>query len=512
MPNSPETEFTKVKQASFLEAFQEAANRKPSYPVLVYEGRYFSYRSIDQMSSSLSEFLVSRGCEPGSRVGILLPMSPQYLISLLGALKSGAIPVNFGSLKNSEYHSISTDQRNDWLIIKSDSDIIPERGEKVITARIGDLMNFIKGIQTDGHHNNQPPGFVSRLIDIILEKPREKDHGKIQGKEAIGFLSYGISGEPNVIDFNGGALCERALTALGRITGTGSVFRNASCIPPASPEGFILSVLMPVMSTGYSIFPSSPDPGIRIFKIADTYNANFITLFPEIISKLKEIEYPNRDRIRGIISTGLEFNSSLFSNIASRNNFRIFYFFGIPELMGMTHCMELSSDSLGRLLPLDKGETKVESESGVDSNPEGEKGPTVTGNNEESIMSGEFGIKASIDTDGSIGDIKVERDIAIIIGRHTSRCFIEKSAGTIPGVLEFVADFKEITPGIRKIVFYCVKDDRRADEKRVISYLNGKLSQHNLPSEIIWKHDIPRSISGQVLRNLLIENSDRVNT
>ncbi len=497
MPTSPETGSTNLKQATFLEAFQDAANRKPSYPVLVYDGRYFSYRNIDQMSSSLSEFLVSRGYGSGSRVGILLPMSPQYLISVLGVLKSGAVPVNLGSLKESEYQSLSTVQRNDWLIMKSDSDIIPERGEKVITARIGDLMNFTKGIQTDGHQNNQPPGFVSRLIDIILEKPREKDHGRIQGEETIGFLSYGINGEPNILDFHGNALYDRASSALNRITGPGSVFRNASCIPPASPEGFILSVLMPVLSTGYSIFPSSPDPGIRIFKIADTYNANFITLFPEIISKIKEIEYPNRDRIRGIISAGMDLDTSLFSDFASRNNFRIFYFFGPPEMMGITHCMEFPGDSQRKLLPLNKGDTRDEDESG---------------DNSESMMSSGLGIKARMNTDGSIEDIKLERDIAVIMGRHTSRCFIERSTGKIPGVSEFVVDFKEITQGIRKIVIYCVKEDRRTDEKKVASYLNRKLSMHNVPSEIVWKSDIPRSISGQVLRNLLIDSGDRINT
>ena len=506
MPDSPETENAEKKQKSFLEAFQEAADRKPSYPVLVFDGRYFSYRSIDQMSSSLAEFLSSKGCGSDSRVGILLPMSPQYLISVLGILKSGAVPVNMGSLRNSEYAALSDVQKNDWIIIKSDSDIIPARGEKVITARIGDLMNFTRAMQTDGHQNNRPPGFVSRLIDIILDKPRGKETGG-SGEEKIGFLSYDTSGSPFFPEFTGNELCARASLALERISSKGSVFRNASCIPPASPEGFILSVAMPVLSSGYSIFPSNPDPGLKIFRLADTYNANFITVFQEIISRAERIEYHNSDRIRGLIFAGLGSNYGIFSDFATRNNFRMFYFFGPPELMGITHLMEGSGESSGKLIPLVPGETELVDESGNNMEINSGVGSMVIGDAHDAGMNRELGIRAKLNSEGSLEEIEIVRDIAVILGRHTSRHFIEKSTGRIPGVSEFVADFREVPPGIRRAVFYCVKEERRTDERKVISYLQGKLSSHNLPSEIVWKSDIPKSISGHVLRNLLVEKN-----
>ena len=60
-------------------------------PFLLFKGRRLSYAEVDRLSTALAAALVARGVRKGDRVAIVLPNSPQAIVTQLGTWKAGAI-------------------------------------------------------------------------------------------------------------------------------------------------------------------------------------------------------------------------------------------------------------------------------------------------------------------------------------------------------------------------------------------------------------------------------------
>jgi len=63
----------------------------PNAVAVVYEGRQYSYREIDEESNRLAHWLIGQGIGTEDRVAVLLDKSPELVITALGILKAGAV-------------------------------------------------------------------------------------------------------------------------------------------------------------------------------------------------------------------------------------------------------------------------------------------------------------------------------------------------------------------------------------------------------------------------------------
>ena len=67
----------------------------------------YTYRELNERVNSLSNALISMGINKGDRVAVYLPNIPEYLISVLGIIKTGAIYVPFNIMnKRQEIDSL----------------------------------------------------------------------------------------------------------------------------------------------------------------------------------------------------------------------------------------------------------------------------------------------------------------------------------------------------------------------------------------------------------------------
>jgi amino acid adenylation domain-containing protein len=71
----------------------EQAQSLPDATALVWKGVRMTYGELEDTSNRLANLLVNAGCEPGDRVGLLMPKRPMTIVSMLAALKAGAIYV-----------------------------------------------------------------------------------------------------------------------------------------------------------------------------------------------------------------------------------------------------------------------------------------------------------------------------------------------------------------------------------------------------------------------------------
>lgn len=69
----------------------ERAARCPDAVAVVYEGRHYSYREINEEANRLAHWLVEQGIGSEDPVAVLLDKSPELVITALGILKAGAV-------------------------------------------------------------------------------------------------------------------------------------------------------------------------------------------------------------------------------------------------------------------------------------------------------------------------------------------------------------------------------------------------------------------------------------
>ncbi|MEC4672884.1 MAG: long-chain fatty acid--CoA ligase [Nitrospirota bacterium] len=77
---------------------RHSANRFSTAPALLFYGKCFSFHELDRLTTSFALVLQWLGVRPGDRVTIMLPNSPQAIISYYGALKAGAVVVQMNPL------------------------------------------------------------------------------------------------------------------------------------------------------------------------------------------------------------------------------------------------------------------------------------------------------------------------------------------------------------------------------------------------------------------------------
>jgi len=78
------------RDLSIHQAFEQQVARTPEAIALAYEGKWWTYRQINDEANRLAHWLVKKGIGPDSLVGIFLERSAEVVAALLGVLKAGA--------------------------------------------------------------------------------------------------------------------------------------------------------------------------------------------------------------------------------------------------------------------------------------------------------------------------------------------------------------------------------------------------------------------------------------
>jgi len=76
--------------------FREQVARTPTRDAVICERQALSFKRLDELSNSLAVCLKNRGVERGSRVGLLLDLSCEFVVSYLAVLKAGGccVPID----------------------------------------------------------------------------------------------------------------------------------------------------------------------------------------------------------------------------------------------------------------------------------------------------------------------------------------------------------------------------------------------------------------------------------
>ncbi|MFP8877559.1 MAG: AMP-binding protein, partial [Myxococcota bacterium] len=75
------------------ELIREGASRHGEREFLIAEGRRLSYREVERESARLALGMLASGIGKGTRVGLLMPNGPDWVLSWLAASRIGALVI-----------------------------------------------------------------------------------------------------------------------------------------------------------------------------------------------------------------------------------------------------------------------------------------------------------------------------------------------------------------------------------------------------------------------------------
>ncbi len=78
---------------TLVERLAELASTHPGKPAILFKGATVSYADLHRLSDRFAAALAARGVVPGSRVALLLPNCPQFLVAQFGVWKAGGVVV-----------------------------------------------------------------------------------------------------------------------------------------------------------------------------------------------------------------------------------------------------------------------------------------------------------------------------------------------------------------------------------------------------------------------------------
>lgn len=83
---------------TLIDLFKATVNRDPNKVALVFFGRKYTYKQLDDLSTEFAKYLLEDVVQPGNHVALMLPNSPQFAIAYLGILKAGCVEVALNPL------------------------------------------------------------------------------------------------------------------------------------------------------------------------------------------------------------------------------------------------------------------------------------------------------------------------------------------------------------------------------------------------------------------------------
>jgi len=130
-----------IKLMPVQEILESSAARWPSASAIDFMGRHISYAELNDMADRVATGLQKLGVKPGIHVGLYLPNTPHYLISLFGVLKAGGTVVNYSPLDAEKVleHKVE-DSETDFLITLDLASLYPQMGHLLGKTRLKKLI------------------------------------------------------------------------------------------------------------------------------------------------------------------------------------------------------------------------------------------------------------------------------------------------------------------------------------------------------------------------------------
>ncbi len=521
---------------------QASAERFPDHLAVDFLGRRIRYRELWQGTRRFARALQDLGLNPGDRVAVMLPNSPQFLIAFYGTLLAGGVLVNTNPLYTA--HELAQQLRDSGARFLVMLDLLWPRfaevegevpPEFVITTGIQDALPFPKNLlfplkmKREGKWVELPEHPKRRDWKTLLRNTPPEPAPAEPEIDELALLQYtgGTTGTPK-----GAMLTHRNLMA--------NVHQVLAWAPGLEPGREVMLAVLPffhvygmTVSMNFGIALAAKLvllPRFEIKQVIEAIERHRVTLFPGVptmyvaFNTFPGIEKRNIRSVKVCISGAAPLPVEVAERFEKLTGAKLVEGYGLSEAAPVTHCNPIygkrKKGSIG--LPLPSVDAKV-----VDPElrplPPGEAGElAVAGPNvmrgywnrpEESaatlregwLLTGDI---ARMDEEGYFYIVDRKKDMIIAGGYNIYPREVEEVLYQHEAVREAaVAGVPDPYRGETVKAFVVLKDEYKGKvtEKDLEAFVRERLAAYKVPDLWEFRDELPKTAVGKILRRRLRE-------
>ena len=507
------------------------------------------FRDVGDLSQALGAWLQSLGLEPGSRVALMMPNVPQYLVAIAAVLRAGYVVVNVNPLYTARElrHQLKDSGAVAVVVLENFAQTLEEAialtdVKHVVLASIGDLLGYWRGRVVNfavRHVRGMVPEFnlplgegrsVTRFNDALSQGHRMSLRRVDIKADDVAFLQYtggttGISKGAVLLHRNVVAnimQCEAWFKPM-----LDKVGQQQLTIVCALPLYHIFALtICALMGAHFGamnlLIPNPRDiPGL-----VRTLGKHRVNMFPAVNTLFNALandaDFARLDFSGLVVSNGggMAVQKATAERWLKITGCPVVEGYGLSETSPVVTSNRLDiSDFTGTIgLPIPSTEIAIRDDDGVDvpSGSPGEiciRGPQVMAgywNRDDEtakvmtadgyFKSGDVGV---MDSRGYIRIVDRKKDMILVSGFNVYPNEIEQVINLYPGILECAAVGIHDAKSGEAVKLYVVKSDATISEDDLAAYCRDNFTAYKRPKYIEFRDDLPKSNVGKILRREL---------
>ena len=506
--------------------FHNIAKANAEKTAYFFLGEKSSYSELDTAITKFASALAMLGVKQGDHIALLLGNSPQFVISLYGALRAGAVVIPINPIYTAD--EIGYIIKNGDVKVVVGLDLIIPFTEKM-HSYLPQVEHFI--ICETAQENtweqdvkNESVSVKMKSFSRILAEGERFFQGPNLEEDDVALILYtsGTTGKPK-----GAMLTHRNLYSNAKDVADYLKMNEEDQVITALPmfHVFCLTVALnaPLMSGAALIIVPKFSPK-EIFSVAKTYQATVFAGVPTMYNFL--FQYPEGDpsdlqSLRLCISGGASLPVALLHHFEKKFNVVISEGYGLSEASPVTCFNPLDrprkAGSIGTSIL--HVENKIVNELGEEVQ-DGEVGELIVRG--PNVMKGYYkmpeetaaairdgwlytGDLARKDDEGYFYIVDRKKDMILVGGYNVYPREVEEALYNHPDVVE-VAVFGVPDPNFGEAVkSFVVCNNPNLTEADLLAYCKEHLAKYKVPASIDFIAELPKNTTGKILRRALKE-------
>lgn len=527
-----------VPDIAVPELLESAVRRFPGREALIFEGRKITYRRLNREVNRLANALRSLGLDNGDRVMLLLPNTPQLVISFFGTLKAGGVAVfTLPTTERQELiRQIQESGARTLVTVTQFADVALEACsatdiQHLIFTSVAAYLPPYKRLglllaadQRRAHRLKLPPGEgIHRFQSLLLSHPAQPPAIPLNSRDPAAIIfTGGTTSTPKGVMLSHRNLVANTFQTRHWMPDAREGQERFLCVLPFAHSYGLTSALILPISLGANLIIK---PRFEVDDVLATIKRHQPTIFPGVPNMyvaIKDFPGARRYNIRSIkacISGAAPLPVEVQEAFEKLTRGRLVEGYGLTEASPVTHANPLNGlrkvGSIG--IPLPSTEARI-----VDLNDRNR--PVAVGQIGELAVRGPQVMlgywqhpqetRAVLSDDGWLltGDVAVMDNDGYfrLIARKADMWYPAK-----PGQPAFPRDVEEVlyeVPQVKEaavvaianqpVAFVIAQKDRPTPEA-LIAYCKRRLPPELVPRLVVFADEFPRSFIGKILRREL---------
>jgi len=524
-----------VEKVTMAEALRRTAKKYPDRIAVIYMGKRFTYRELENLVNRFTHALVGLGVREKDKVAMLLPNIPQLVIADHAAYRAGAVT----SMNNPLYteRELAHQLNDSDATVLATLDLLLPRALKlkeatkiqtIITCHISDYLPFpIKQlfpyIKKGMYRKVEPQAGVYEFMDLMKESPDSPVEIKAEW-DSLAALIYtggttGVSKGAMLSHANVSSVVQLFSNWFPDLKGT---YENLLGIYPIfHSAGYSVSQNLPIWNGWCCTLVPKPEPGV-ITDMLGKFKPTFLPGVPTIYTALlrnEKFRKMDLSFVKGYFGGAAPLPEETLNQLKKLHGAIIHDVYGATENTAFATCTpwhgRVKIGTVG--IPLPNTDVKiVDAETGKKELPLGEageiciKGPQVMkgyykkpDETEQTIRDGWFytGDIGFFDPDGYLTISDRKKDMIVASGFNIFPKEIDEILYGHPKILEACCiGVPDEYRGETLKAYIVVKPGEKLTKEEVISFCKDKLTAYKVPKDLEFIDELPKSAIGKILR------------